>query len=240
MKRQTMLRIGYLDEGFEVGNCEDDDYGFRARLAGMQLWIARDAFIHHVGSASMNKLGEEGVREVTQRNVAYLTNKWGDIHALIDRTKQMNAANEVLASSRFFPTHVYVRVAGERVFWLEGGVRYAVHIPAQSSMPYLSLIALRHFPHGGEISQEEATAKLTMIHSGASDQHHLIAGSLYRDPAGTIYQYDGHALRDVVTPTVLQRWCMQDRPVLPISFDLCAQIPQGLPIIAPEILLNEL
>src|SRR5690606_11862015 len=67
MRRDCFERLGYMDEGFEIGNCEDDDYALRAQLLGYRLAIAYDTFIHHHGSVSMKALGDR-FDEVYGRN----------------------------------------------------------------------------------------------------------------------------------------------------------------------------
>ena len=57
IKRAVIDRIGLLDEQFGLGNFEDDDYVRRAREAGFEAVIAREAFIHHFGSISFFALG---------------------------------------------------------------------------------------------------------------------------------------------------------------------------------------
>mgnify|MGYP001171398301 CR=1 FL=1 len=57
IKREVIDRIGLLDERFGIGNFEDDDYCRRAIAAGYQCVIARDAFIHHVGSTTFRASG---------------------------------------------------------------------------------------------------------------------------------------------------------------------------------------
>ena len=49
-RRGLVEQIGGLDERFEVGGFEDDDFCLRARLAGYRNVIAGDVFIHHYGS----------------------------------------------------------------------------------------------------------------------------------------------------------------------------------------------
>jgi glycosyltransferase involved in cell wall biosynthesis/Flp pilus assembly protein TadD/ubiquinone/menaquinone biosynthesis C-methylase UbiE len=50
IKRAVIEKIGGLDEGFGLGNFEDDDFSMRAALAGFESWIAEDCFVHHFGS----------------------------------------------------------------------------------------------------------------------------------------------------------------------------------------------
>lgn len=51
-KQSVFECIGTLDERFSPGNYEDDDYCLRMRLAGYELLLLKDTFIHHYGSAS--------------------------------------------------------------------------------------------------------------------------------------------------------------------------------------------
>ena len=57
VKRAVIDAIGLLDEGFGLGNFEDDDYCRRAAAAGFRAVIARDAFVHHVGGATFRASG---------------------------------------------------------------------------------------------------------------------------------------------------------------------------------------
>jgi GT2 family glycosyltransferase len=78
MRRQTHLRLGPLDEGYEIGLLEDDDYAERARRAGYQLRCADDVLVHHFGEASFGQLVPSGeytrILEANQRRYA---EKWG-------------------------------------------------------------------------------------------------------------------------------------------------------------------
>ncbi|HKV82915.1 MAG TPA: glycosyltransferase [Ktedonobacterales bacterium] len=50
IKRQVVNLLGSLDEGYGLGNFEDEDYSVRTRLAGFTLAIAQNAFVYHHGS----------------------------------------------------------------------------------------------------------------------------------------------------------------------------------------------
>ena len=52
VSKDAIQRIGLLDEEFFPGGFEDDDYCLRARALDYKVYIARDVFIHHWGSAS--------------------------------------------------------------------------------------------------------------------------------------------------------------------------------------------
>ena len=69
--------IGPLDESFEIGFFEDDDYCRRVRLAGYQIAIAEDVFIHHHLSASFDALGEKRKREIFEKSRRIYEAKWG-------------------------------------------------------------------------------------------------------------------------------------------------------------------
>lgn len=87
--RDLFERIGYLDEGYAVGNFEDDDWIIRVRMQGYRLAVAGDAFIHHFGSVSMKALGEQDFHSVNKGNEQFYSQKWGDPHALIVETSRL-------------------------------------------------------------------------------------------------------------------------------------------------------
>jgi GT2 family glycosyltransferase len=78
MRRQTYVHLGPLDERYEVGLLEDDDYADRAREAGYQLRCAEDTIVHHFGEASFGRLvagGEYG--RILRANQERYEEKWG-------------------------------------------------------------------------------------------------------------------------------------------------------------------
>ncbi|WP_260871141.1 glycosyltransferase family 2 protein [Paenibacillus xylanexedens] len=87
--RELLERVGYLDEGYAVGNFEDDDWIIRVKLAGYQLAVAGDAFIHHFGSVSMKALGEQDFAVVNKDNEQFYSQKWGDPHTLVAETSRL-------------------------------------------------------------------------------------------------------------------------------------------------------
>jgi hypothetical protein len=78
MRRDMYERIGPLDERFEVGLLEDDDYSMRIHAAGYRVVCAEDVFVHHFGEASFGKLfstGEYG--QLLRANRRRFEEKWG-------------------------------------------------------------------------------------------------------------------------------------------------------------------
>ena len=81
IKRELIERIGAFDERFFPGNYEDNDYGFRAAIAGWSLTLARDVFIHHVGGVAFGDTWEDSMATNWER----YKEKWG-IPAEVERS----------------------------------------------------------------------------------------------------------------------------------------------------------
>ncbi len=78
MRRKVYERIGPLDERFELGMVEDDDYAMRISKAGLRLICAEDVFVHHFGEASFGKLHPTGEFTSTlTANRSRFEEKWG-------------------------------------------------------------------------------------------------------------------------------------------------------------------
>ncbi len=79
LRRDTMEKVGLLDERFGVGMFEDDDYTRRLRMAGYDIRCARDSFVHHAGRASFKLLGDKRYFEIFEQNRALYQEKWGEM-----------------------------------------------------------------------------------------------------------------------------------------------------------------
>jgi len=78
MRRQTYLHLGGLDERYEVGLLEDDDYADRARAAGHELRCIEDLVVHHFGEASFGRLvGDGEYHRILRANQQRYAEKWG-------------------------------------------------------------------------------------------------------------------------------------------------------------------
>jgi GT2 family glycosyltransferase len=77
--RQPLLdEVGMLDERFEVGLFEDDDFSRRVRRAGLGVVCADDVFVHHFGEATLGSLVPGGgYTDLFARNRSRFEEKWG-------------------------------------------------------------------------------------------------------------------------------------------------------------------
>lgn len=78
LRRRVLERVGPLDERFEVGLFEDDDYSARVREAGLRVVCAEDAYVHHFGEGSFGELVASGRHgELFRANKQRYEEKWG-------------------------------------------------------------------------------------------------------------------------------------------------------------------
>lgn len=68
--------VGQLDETFEVGTFEDDDFSLRIKRAGYRVIVAEDCFIHHFGNGSFAKLPSGESVRIFERNRDRFERKW--------------------------------------------------------------------------------------------------------------------------------------------------------------------
>ena len=78
MRRDVWSAVGPLDERFEIGLFEDDDYSMRARQMGYRVVCAENVFVHHFGQASIGRLARTGeYGRIFHANRARWEAKWG-------------------------------------------------------------------------------------------------------------------------------------------------------------------
>jgi GT2 family glycosyltransferase/glycosyltransferase involved in cell wall biosynthesis len=77
MRRDVFERIGLLDERYDVGMFEDDDYTRRVRSEGFRIVCARDAFVHHWWRAAFGKLQDGEYKRIFETNRRRYEEKWG-------------------------------------------------------------------------------------------------------------------------------------------------------------------
>jgi len=234
LRRETFLKIGYLDEGFELGNFEDDDWDIRVRLLGQRLVIAGDTFIHHFGSVSIRALGD-GFLHIHAANERYYLDKWRGwqqvavIGAAAPDAAADGAKTAALGISELFPSGVAVQGAGAETYWIEGGERRLVSGVLPFAAVKLSRIDLRRWPVGAPISAEEAAASWFGERSAPIGGRSLGIALL---PDGTAYHLEGDTVRRVLGPAALHSWNLHLKPMAEVSPDALASWRRGAPIIA--------
>ncbi|MCL4423913.1 MAG: glycosyltransferase [Firmicutes bacterium] len=76
IKREAYQKVGGLDEGFGLGNFEDDDLSLRMQQAGYRLLCAGDTFIHHYGGVTFHT-NQVDYAQTMQENRRRFLEKWG-------------------------------------------------------------------------------------------------------------------------------------------------------------------
>jgi GT2 family glycosyltransferase/glycosyltransferase involved in cell wall biosynthesis/SAM-dependent methyltransferase len=76
IRRDLYLEVGGLDEQYEIGMFEDDDFAMKIRERGLRVLAAEDCFVHHFGQASFSGLGNSKYEEVFARNQKKFERKW--------------------------------------------------------------------------------------------------------------------------------------------------------------------
>jgi GT2 family glycosyltransferase len=151
MRRQTFLQLGPLDERYDIGLLEDDDYAERARRAGYELRCADDVLVHHFGEASFGKLVPSGdYSRILEANRKRYAEKWGRPWEPYGRrpnpryereAKQVRAAvKEVVPSGA---TVLVISRGDEELLRLNG--RRALHFPQAEDGTWAG-----HHPAGSE------------------------------------------------------------------------------------------
>jgi Predicted glycosyltransferases len=237
-RRELLEKVGYLDEGFEVGNFEDDDYNIRVRLLGYSLVIARDSFIHHFGSVSMKATGQQ-FEKINERNMRFYMSKWGNPHELIHLVNEWRVQREKLFGTLpsaggltdFYPNHVFVKGVGETVYWLENGKRRPLTGSTMLPAARLSQFDMRRYPIGEPI--EEKDPAILSAQSG-------IDASLAVSANGIRYWVEAGTKRRIATQDAVERWGLDRGYTRLISDEELASLLEELPIIAPVVLHQSL
>lgn len=79
IKREVIDQIGILDESIGTAMHEDNDLCLRAKLAGYKLYVAKDVFIYHFGSKTVNS-AFNGRNQFLKTREAF-RNKWAAIRS---------------------------------------------------------------------------------------------------------------------------------------------------------------
>ncbi|RED57091.1 glycosyltransferase family 2 protein [Cohnella lupini] len=230
-RRELFEGVGYFDEGFEIGNFEDDDYNIRVRLLGKSLVMAQDTFIHHFGSVSMKALGDRFL-EVNDRNQFYFMDKWHNPYEWIHMVREHPElqTGSLAHSAGFYPENVVVQAIGANYYWIEQGMRRLVEGELRIPVIRLSQIDMRRWPIGEPIAAEEVEHRWNGFGNQAGGESAVI--SL---PDGSAFHSEGGKVRRIISSAVMQAWSLHLKPAKSISQEALNEMAQGLPIIAPPL-----
>ncbi|WP_334075769.1 MULTISPECIES: glycosyltransferase family 2 protein [Paenibacillus] len=236
--RSTFEQIGYFDEGYELGNFEDDDWILRLRLQGKKLKIAGDTFVHHYGSMTMKELGERKFAEVNVKNGGFFEEKWGRIHAyLSSREEGLRSGGSFLRMPDFYPPFCWVRSATGRIYWLEAGTRrlLAPQLMTGSIREQavrLSVVDLLQIPVGPEISTPEELFGLQR------KQREQLA--VFQDAEERLYINDRGTRREIVSAYTSRVWGLPlPSSPSPVTGPGLSELPEGHPVLPPVVLASD-
>lgn len=231
-RRELFEGIGYFDEGFEIGNFEDDDYNIRVRLLGKNLVMAQDTFIHHFGSVSMKALGDR-FQEVNDRNQVYFMDKWHNPYEWIDQARQLDEHHlgslEHVAS--FYPEQIVVQAIGANYYWIEHGKRRVVEGEITFPVVRISQIDLRRWPQGEPISSGEVEKLWRSLGDATESETGVVTL-----PDEKIFYLENGKVRRVISKAVLEGWNLHLKPTKTITPEMLSERVQGFPIISPPLL----
>ncbi|MFC5528505.1 glycosyltransferase family 2 protein [Cohnella yongneupensis] len=236
-RRELFEEVGYFDEGFEIGNYEDNDYSVRVQLLGKKLMIADDSFIHHIGSVSIKAVGDRMVK-VNNQNEAFYNRKWPRIGELMESLKVHAVSRAMPAgTAALYPERIIVRGVGADYFWIEQGTRRLVNGVVNVPVVKVSHVDLLRWPIGEPIQAGEAERRW-FGQSGADAADATTC--TVKMPDGALYYIEGSTIRKLQGESALRGWSLHLKPEKTISSDQLSRLHVGLPIIAPPVMKQSL
>jgi len=76
IRKSLWQELDGLDERYEVGMFEDDDFSLKVRRRGLRVVAAEDCFVHHFGQGSFAQLPAETYEKIFQENRRRFEEKW--------------------------------------------------------------------------------------------------------------------------------------------------------------------
>lgn len=229
--REMFCKLGYFDEGFNIGNCEDTDYGMRARLLGSELVIAGDTFVHHYGSVSIRAIGKI-FAGIYAENKRYLSAKWEGYSILKEEISRL-AQGTSLTTANLYPSHVTVKGADGSIYWIEDEIRHRIETADGFDGVRLSVVDLRSWTEGSDISGADVRNRLDLLNLPLQPGSSPSMGTLVQTPDGQVYQVHNRGLRRLANRKTLELWQMIERVQVPISWEEKAGFGEFLPIVSP-------
>ncbi|MBA9084508.1 GT2 family glycosyltransferase [Fontibacillus solani] len=231
--RRTFEQVGYFDEGYKVGNFEDDDWMVRIRFQGKGMTIAGDTFVHHYGSMTMRELGSNGYIKVNTRNQQFFEEKWGSPHEMLNRMQPLLNAGS-LRNIDFYPSYTWINDSAGRLFWLEHGVKHAPvnGMAINQSIHHttrLSVMDMLQIPSGPQLLASEVKRSPKGLSEGA----------VIRNSCGILFQIDRGQRREMLSHYTCEAWGLHITEVLESERSELMQLPTGLPILPPPRLLSD-
>ncbi len=234
LRRELFEEVGYFDEGFEIGNFEDNDYSVRVKLLGKKLMIAQDSFIHHIGSVSIKAVGDR-MAKVNNQNESFYHRKWPKLGELMDTIHALSGPRKASMTS-LYPERIVVRAIGADYYWIEEGARRLVEGVLNVPVVKVSQIDLRRWPIGEPIHADEAERRWYGRQEGEGGATSYIV----RMPDGTVHYIEGNIIRWLHGEAALQGWELHKKPERAPTDVRLSGLQAGLPIISPPIMKQSL
>jgi GT2 family glycosyltransferase/glycosyltransferase involved in cell wall biosynthesis len=91
-EKELVDEIGFLDERYEIGMFEDDDFVRRVQLANYSVAICFDSYVYHEISSSFNRMESEERKKIFESNKKRYETKWGQWipHKYLQRIPKMD------------------------------------------------------------------------------------------------------------------------------------------------------
>lgn len=135
MRRAVYERIGPLDQRFEIGLLEDDDYSLRARELGLRTVCIHGLLVHHFGETSFGSLVPSGdYGRILASNKQRFEEKWGRPWQPYEagpkpKYEQMRRRIRELVAEKLPPEAVVLVVSRGDENLLQLETRRALHFP---------------------------------------------------------------------------------------------------------------
>jgi GT2 family glycosyltransferase len=248
LRRETLNRVGYLDEGYEDASQQIADYCLRVKLQGYSLICAQDAYLYadkplatNASAAASSPTKEQAKRykdSVLMSNLAVEASskytfadeiKWGDpspaFVELVSKFPSRMQANGKFGESRFYPEKVAVQGLSGTVYWVEEGIRRPIEGEWSKPVIRLSQLDLWRWPIGQPVQSDAA----------------IRTGKLYQTADGSVYYLENGKKRPFINAYAQAAWCLQEgggaADLTQAEFE---QMRVGNPIIAPVQLRQSL